>query len=296
MVGDEENQDAVNDRTGRAAQHPALRSVGSGIWIINFDLDKDGTYDIFEYVDTSNYYTSIEQLDTCRIEGSWSGSISEETIRDYEESVFPNPDYDYVEYVYKKITINFKEPSGTIGPPALSLDGAEVKLSASAFTYNGEVQKPAIVSIKGSKLTEGTDYTAEYSNASSKDAGTYTITITGKGNCIGTTTATYVIRKAANTLKVKAKTATVKYSKLKKKAQTLKVGKVIRFTDKGQGKLSYKKSGGSKKITIDKKTGKVTVKKGLKKGTYKIKVQVNAAGDSNYKARKQTVTITIKIK
>ena len=44
------------------------------------------------------------------------------------------------------------------------------------------------------------------------------------------------------------------------------------------------------------KTGKVTVKKGLKKGTYKVKVNVKAAGSPNYNAVTRAVTFTIKVK
>ena len=60
---------------------------------------------------------------------------------------------------------------------------------------------------------------------------------------------------------------------------------------RAQGRLSYKlvsaKKGGKnfrKKISVNAKTGKITVKKGLKKGTYKVKVKVRAAGNANYKA------------
>ena len=102
--------------------------------------------------------------------------------------------------------------------------------------------------------------------------------------------------KKANPLKIKGKTSTVKYSKLKKKNQTLSVGKVISFTKKGQGKVTYAKASGNKKIIINKKTGKVTVKKKLKKGTYKVKVKVKAAGNSKYKPVTKTVTFKIKVK
>ena len=45
-----------------------------------------------------------------------------------------------------------------------------------------------------------------------------------------------------------------------------------------------------------KKTGKVTIKKGLKKGTYKVKVKIKANGNANYKASAfKTVTFKIKI-
>ena len=49
-------------------------------------------------------------------------------------------------------------------------------------------------------------------------------------------------------------------------------------------------------LAFTKKTGKVTVKKGLKKGTYKVKIRVRAAGNATYKAGARTVTIKIKIK
>lgn len=106
-----------------------------------------------------------------------------------------------------------------------------------------------------------------------------------------------------NTLSMAGKTATIKYSKLKKKAQTRKVSKVINFKDKGQGKKSYVLSSAKKGkksfkkyFKINKNTGKVTVKKGLKKGTYKVKVQVSAAGSSTHKAAKKSVTFKIKVK
>ena len=98
-------------------------------------------------------------------------------------------------------------------------------------------------------------------------------------------------------MKIKAKTATVKRSAVKEKAQTLAVSKVIAFTNKGQGAKTYVKKSGNNKITINKTTGKVTVKKGLKKGTYKVKVKVKAKGNTNYKASAvKTVTFTIRIK
>lgn len=183
-------------------------------------------------------------------------------------------------------------------PPApVSIKDAKVVLSKTAFTYNAKVQKPAIKTIGGKVLAEGTDYTAVWSNKSSKNAGSYTVTITGKGNYTGTTKATYKINKAANPLTIKAKTATVKFSKLKKANQKLAVTKVIKFTRKAGDKKTYIKKSGNSKITIAKKTGKVTVKKGLAKGTYKVKVKVKAAGNTNYKASKvKTVTFKIIVK
>ena len=116
----------------------------------------------------------------------------------------------------------------------------------------------------------------------------------------------FTIDKKANPLTIKPKTASVKYSKLKKKAQTLAVTKVIKFTKKLNDKKTYtlvsaKKGSKSfkKYFKINKTTGKVTIKKNkkMKKGTYKVKVKIQALGNSNYKASAvKTVTFKVKVK
>ena len=101
-----------------------------------------------------------------------------------------------------------------------------------------------------------------------------------------------------NTLSVKGKTVKIKYSKLKKKAQKISAKKAFSFKDKGQGKLSYKKLSVNKKkyagkFKVNKKTGQITASKGLKKGTYKLRIQVTAAGDEEYSKAARTVTVKI---
>ena len=64
-------------------------------------------------------------------------------------------------------------------------------------------------------------------------------------------------------------------------------------------KVSYAKGNkaGGKKIVVSKKTGKVTLKKGLEAGTYKVKVRLTAPKGKNYKAAKaKTITLTVKVK
>jgi uncharacterized protein YhdP len=94
---------------------------------------------------------------------------------------------------------------------------------------------------------------------------------------------------------VKGKTATVKKSKVKKKAQVLARYKVLTIS-RAQGKLTFAKVSGSKKLSINKSTGKVTVKKKTKKGTQSMKVRVTAAGNGNYKAVSKIVTVKVKVK
>lgn len=106
-----------------------------------------------------------------------------------------------------------------------------------------------------------------------------------------------------NTLSVAPKTAKVKYKKLKKKKQTVKRAKVMNVNN-AQGNVTYKltavKRGKSNKykkyFSINATTGNVTIKKKLKKGTYKVTCNVTAAGDTDHSSLTKTVTFTIKVK
>ncbi len=60
--------------------------------------------------------------------------------------------------------------------------------------------------------------------------------------------------------------------------------------------VSVKKAKFKKYFKVSAKTGKITVKKKLKKGTYKVKVNVTAAGNANYNKMTKAVTFTIKVK
>lgn len=177
-----------------------------------------------------------------------------------------------------------------------SINGMALVLSKTSFTYNGSVQKPTIKTVGGKKLVSGTDYTAVWSNSKSKTAGKYTVKVTGKGNYTGTSAAAaYTINKAANTMTVAAKTANVSAAKLKSGNVTVKRSKVLSVS-KAQGTVTYSKVSGNSKITINKTTGNVTVKKGLAKGTYKVKVSITAAGNTNYKNKTVKKTFTIAVK
>lgn len=170
-----------------------------------------------------------------------------------------------------------------------------VKLSAAAYTYSGKVRKPAVtVNYGNTILKNGTDYTLKYSSGL-VNVGTYHVTVTLKGNYSGSKTVSYRINKAANTLLASGRTATVYYRKVSKKSQTIGRGSLITIKN-SRGKLSYTKLSGDKRISLNKQTGQITVKKGVKKGTYKIRIRVNAAGTANYKAHSKIVTTTIRVR
>lgn len=108
---------------------------------------------------------------------------------------------------------------------------------------------------------------------------------------------------SANTLSVKPKTAKVKYKKLRKKKQTVSRSKVMTVSNP-QGNVKYSlvtvKRGKSKKykkyFKINATTGNVSIKKKLRKGTYKITCKVTAGGNESYKSATKTVTFKIKVK
>ena len=115
---------------------------------------------------------------------------------------------------------------------------------------------------------------------------------------------TDTISKAANPLAVKGKKARVKYKKLVKRAQKLNVGKTMTFIRKGKGRMKYKltsakkgKKSFLKNFRINARTGRIAIKKGLKRGTYKVVVKMKAAGTGNYKASPvKKVKILFKVK
>ena len=65
-----------------------------------------------------------------------------------------------------------------------------VSLSETVFVYNEQVQRP-VVSVQG--LMENRDYMVTYSNPTSKEADTYTVTVTGYSMWAGTITRSYKI-------------------------------------------------------------------------------------------------------
>ena len=135
-----------------------------------------------------------------------------------------------------------------------------VKLSATAYTYNGKVQKPSVTvkDSKGKTLKNGTDYIVSYSSGC-KNVGRYTVKVTLKGNYSGTKSLTYNINpKGTGVSKVtatkkgfkvtwkKQATQTTEYevqystSSKFKKAKTVTISK-NKTTSKSVSKLSAKK-------------------------------------------------------
>ena len=181
----------------------------------------------------------------------------------------------------QSITVAVKNTKNVVskkyGNKAFSI-GAKAK---TAMTYKSSNTKVATVDSKG-KVTI-------------KAAGTAKITIAAKATSsykAATKTLTVKVAKAAPVLKTKITSKNVSYSALRKKAQVFTLGASV----SSKGTLTYAKTAGSSAFTVNKTNGKITVKKGLKKGTYKIKVKISAKATANYNAGTKTVLVTVRVK
>ena len=153
----------------------------------------------------------------------------------------------------------------------------KVVLNNSNFVYDGKVKTPTVtVTSADGKTIDSANYDISYANGR-KDAGTYDVKVTFKGNCTGSLTTKFTIAKANQSLKIKSP---------KKKMKVGARAKIKIKANKGHGKVTYKVS--NKKIAKIKKGKLVAVKKG------KVKLTVTLKATKNYKQKKVTITIKVK--
>lgn len=103
--------------------------------------------------------------------------------------------------------------------------------------------------------------------------------------------------KKSNPIKVSGKTVNLKAATLQKKKVTVAKKKLLTVKN-AKGTLRYKitKASKSKKyFSLNKKTGKLTVKKGLKAGTYTLTIKVTAYGNDSYKKGSDSAKVKIKV-
>ena len=155
-----------------------------------------------------------------------------------------------------------------------------VKLSATSYTYDGKVKKPA-VTVKdagGKKLKKGTDYKVSYSKGR-KAIGTYKVTVTLKGNYSGKKVLNFKI----NPVKTKISKVTAG-----KKSLKIKVAKKTKEVSGYEIQYSTSKNFKSaKKVTIKKaKTTSAVIKKLKAKKTYYLRIRTykTVSGKKYYSA------------
>lgn len=167
---------------------------------------------------------------------------------------------------------------------------ADATATAASTTYTGDVRPAKMtVVLDGKTLVEGVDFII--ANNTKTKAGVYLLKIRGIGQYTGTQNVRYTIKKATQKISKSGVDTTYKASKLKKKSTSF----TIQSKGKSTGKRTYAITTCPKamkgKISVS-STGKVTLKKGIKKGTYRVTITCN--GDSNYKTAKRVLTIKVK--
>jgi len=153
----------------------------------------------------------------------------------------------------------------------------KVVLNNSNFVYDGKIKTPTVtVTSADGKTIDSANYDISYANGR-KDAGTYDVKVTFKGNYTGSLTTKFTIAKANQSLKIKSP---------KKKMKVGAKAKIKIKANKGHGKVTYKVS--NKKIAKIKKGKLVALKKG------KVKLTVTLKATKNYNQKKVTITIKVK--
>ena len=137
---------------------------------------------------------------------------------------------------------------------------SNIKLSKTAYTYNGKVQKPSVTvkNSKGKALKNGTDYKISYPKGM-KNVGKYTVKVTLKGNYSGSKSMTYNINpKGTSVSKVTAAKKGFKVTWKKQTTQT--TGYQVQYSTSSKFK-SAKTVTISKNKTTSKSVGKLSAKK-----------------------------------
>lgn len=132
------------------------------------------------------------------------------------EATYSLPELTAGEHILE-ITVDISEDIGNpkyaaciiplIVAPASLAEGM-VELSGGPYTYDRTEHKPAVTV---GDLAEGTDYQVAYSATDFTNAGTYMVTVTGKGNYTGKVEKAYTVAKAVPYITESPKAAQITY-------------------------------------------------------------------------------------
>ena len=168
----------------------------------------------------------------------------------------------------------------TVTDSAKLVSDCEISLTKSNLSYNGKTQTPEVTVKDGDTVLEkDTDYTV--SGEEAIDAGTYTITIKGKGDYSGSKDLTFEILPINPVLEFETSEVT------KTTEDATFTNSLDAVTD---GTIKYS-SDDTSVATVNASTGKVTI---VGTGTTVIRA-ISAAG-KNYKAGEASYTFTVKEK
>ena len=211
-----ENKDYTLENAGGVNVGNTYKATITGAGNYDDDTTKDSDPYSITALTYDNDNTTITLNTTNYV---YDGTAKEPTVQQVKVGtvVIPSTDYtvsytdDHISAGSKTVTISPKTtaPINLYGSATTTftiaskpISDVAITLDATSFTYNGQAQGP-VVTIAG--LTKGTDYTLTYSSGVdtnggplSTAVGTYTVTITGKGNYTGSVVKTYVINQSSS--------------------------------------------------------------------------------------------------
>ena len=191
---------------------------------------------------------------------------------------------------YKKCALCGAVTGKTVLPKA-----SNIKLSKTAYTYNGKVQKPSVTvkDSKGKTLKNGTDYKISYPKGM-KNVGKYTVKVTLKGNYSGSKSLTYNINpKGTSVSKVTAAKKGFKVTWKKQATQT--TGYEVQYSTSSNFKKGNKTVNIAKNKATSKSVSKLSAKKKyyVRVRTYKT-VKVNGKNIKLYSGWSKAKSVTTK--
>jgi len=163
-------------------------------------------------------------------------------------------------------------------PGGAPIDACVISLDKNSYVYDGTARKPAVsVSYHGELLTEDTYYTLLYKN--NINAGTASVTVTGKGSFYGTKTLTFEIAPSS---------ASLSFAKSNVEVETGSGPFTNKLTSKTDGTIVFSSSN-TAVATVNASTGQVTPKK-----AGSTTIWAKASAGKNYKAMSMAYNLTVK--
>ena len=180
---------------------------GAHMWnIVRMEDDKNYLVDVTN-CDTATQGITAGYPDKLFLAGA-SGTVSDGYLVSFTNHYGSSSRIAYlydtnIKSLYSTDVLTLASANYTISTVTKNITDSMVKLLASSKEYDGsktELASLIVVTDENTTLSNGTDYTIAVKKDSVsaeqiKNAGTYEITITGKGNYGGTVTKTYVVKK-----------------------------------------------------------------------------------------------------
>ena len=168
-----------------------------------------------------------------------------------------------------------------------------VTLSASSYTYDGKVKKPAVTVKDGSTKLASSQYTVTYRN--NKNVGKASATVTLKGNYSGSKTVTFKINPKGTSIKSLTKASKAVTVKWTKQATKMSASRITGYQIQLATDSKFTKN--KKMVSVSgysKVSKKATGLKGGKKYYVKIRTYKTVGGTKYYSPWSKVKTVTTK--